>query len=795
MGGRHDVRRDFPPDGSAEAYAGFDGAVGRTMAASESWWPPRPAPPPGAPNLVVILCDDMGFSDPGCFGSEIHTPNLDRLAGEGLRLANFHVTPMCSPSRATLLTGLTSQRAGVGHVCHSDPGFPGYAAQLADDAATLPEVLRDRHGYATLMTGKWHLAKDSDLSEAGPRHSWPLQRGYERYYGILDGFTNLHQPHRLVRDNHTVAVDRYPDGYYFTDDITDQAIAMVRASKAADPDKPFHLYLAHGAGHAPLHAPVELIERYADVYPVGWDEIRQRRHVRAQELGVVPDGVALPPRNSEPGYEAPPWSQLPEAEQALFARYMACYAAMIESVDANLGRLRAALEQLGAWENTLLLFTSDNGASREGGPTGTTSYYTHLGGDTRLERDHARLDLVGGPQTMPHYPQGWAMACNTPYRLYKTTTHAGGRQVPAVLSWPARIRDPGAVRFQYAHLSDVVPTVMEVLDATWPDDRNGRPSSGGASHRLKQPEGASFLPLIDDAAAPSGHTEQLFELQGNRAYYRDGWEIVSLHQPLRSFDDDPWELYDLTTDPTETVDLADEQPGRVAELAEAWEQAAWDGQVYPLDEGSGLKFLIRPDDTGRFAEPVTIPAGTPTLERWRSLQLVLLRSSRIVVSLDHVAGERGTLVAHGDQGGGYAVYVGGPLAADDTHLTAVHNDGHGRVQVLDGGPLPAGTAEVVLDLHAGGGGDWTPTLSVDGRVVAGGADHAWPVLFPMAPFEGISVGRDPRSPVSWRVHEVEVGAFAYTGTLHQVTYEPGEPAPDSPMEMVDQLREIALQYD
>ncbi len=781
------VRRDFPPAGTAEPYAGFQGTVGRTMARSTSWWPPRPTAPPDAPNVVVILCDDMGFSDPGCFGSEISTPNLDRLAAEGLRLANFHVTPMCSPSRATMLTGLTSQLAGVGHVCHSDPGFPGYAAELADDAATLPEVLRDRHGYSTLMAGKWHLAKDSDLADAGPRRSWPLQKGYDRFYGFLDGFTNLHQPHRLVRDNHTVEVDRYPDGYYATDDLTDQAIAMIRSACVADPSRPFHLYLAHGAGHAPLHAPAELVDRYASVYEVGWDEIRRRRHARAQELGVVPEGVALPPRNSEPGYEAPAWDELSDMEREVFARYMAAYAGMIESVDANLGRLRAALEELGQWDNTLLLFTSDNGASKEGGTSGTTSYYTHLGGDVGIERDHARLDLIGGPQCMPHYPQGWAMACNTPYRLYKTTTHAGGRQVPAVVSWPARIEDPGAIRRQYVHLSDVVPTVMDALGAAWPDHRDGLP--------LKQPEGASFLPVLLDADAPSGHTEQLFELAGNRAYYRDGWEIVSLHQPLRNLDEDPWELYDLDADPTETTDLADQHPERVAELAEAWEEAAWAAQVYPVDEGSGLKYLIRPEGTDRFAEPVTIPAGTPTLERWRSLQLVLLRSCRIIVSLEHTRRDRGTLVSHGDQGGGYAIYVGGPLAPSDDHVVAVHNDGHGAVQVLDGGVLPHGAREVVLDLYAGGGGHWTPSLEVDGQVVAGGDDHRWVALFPMAPFEGITVGRDPRSPVSWRVHETEAGAFPYTGTLRHVAYVPGELAPDSPMHFIDQMREIALQYD
>ena len=771
------LRRDFPPAGTAEPYAGFEGAVGQTLAASEPWWPPRPTAPEGAPNILTILLDDVGFSDLGCFGGEIHTPNIDRMAREGLRLANFHVTPMCSPSRATMLTGLQSHAAGVAHVCHSDPGFPGYGMELAPDAATLPEVLRDT-GYQTLMVGKWHLSKDSDLSDAGPRHSWPLSKGFDRFYGILDGFTNFHHPHRLVQDNHTVEVDEYPPGYYFTDDLTDRTIEMLRASKAADPTKPVYLYLAHGAAHAPLHAKAETIERYLDVYRVGWDEIRVQRHRRVQELGVAPQGVRLPPRNSEPGYEAPPWDELPPEHQELYARYMAVYAAMIEHVDESLGRIRAALEQLGEWENTLLLFTSDNGASREGETSGTTAYYTHLGGDVEIERDLARRDLIGGPQVMAHYPQGWAMACNTPFRLYKTTTHAGGRQVPMIVSWPSRITDPGAIRTQYGHLSDVLPTVFDALGIEPPTHRDGRP--------LKVPQGVSLLDVIDDASAPSQHTEQMFELAGNRGYYREGWEIVSLHQPLTPFGDHEWELYDLAADPTETQDLAEQHPERVAELARAWEEAAWENQVYPLDEGSGLKYLQRPDRVEVYRGPVTIPAGTPTLERWRSLQLVIMRSCRVTISLDFRSGDEGVLLSHGDQGGGYLVYV------EDDEVVFVHNDGHGDVRVLRGGRLPQGAGEIVLDLHAPGGNTWTASLEVDGERRA--SEEGFKLLFPMAPFEGIDVGIDRRSPVSWELRQRR-GTFAFDGALRHVHYAPGEPAPDSLMEMGDVLREIALTYD
>ena len=317
-----------------------------------------------------MMCDDLGYADLGCYGSEIPTPNIDRIASEGLRYTDYHSTPMCSPTRAALLTGLEPHRAGVGHVAHSDPGFPGYAMELTPFAPTLPELLRDS-GYQTLMVGKWHLTKDSQVNDAGDRSSWPLQKGFDRYYGFLDAFTNFHHPHRLIEDNHAVAVDRYPDDYFVTDDFTDRAISMVRESKASNPSKPFFLYFAHAAVHAPLQAKAVDIETHAGRYREGWDVIRQRRYERQVELGVVPADVGLAPRNTEPGDEVAAWDDLSVEEQTLFARYMEVYAALVDNIDQNVGRFRAALEELGEWDNTLFIFTSDNGGSREGEERGT----------------------------------------------------------------------------------------------------------------------------------------------------------------------------------------------------------------------------------------------------------------------------------------------------------------------------------------------------------------------------------------------------------------------------------------
>ncbi|MCB9373169.1 MAG: arylsulfatase [Microthrixaceae bacterium] len=763
-------------------YPGFGGTVGRTFSGSEGWWPERAEPPAGAPNIVVMMADDLGFADLGCYGSEIDTPNLDRLAAGGLRYTNFHVAPMCSPTRASLLTGQEHHRAGVGSVAHSDAGFPGYAMELGTNVVTVAELLRD-HGYATLMLGKWHLAKDSDCSAAGPTHSWPCQRGFDRFYGILDAFTNLHQPHRLTQDNQAVEVDQYPDDFYLTDDLTDRAISMVRELKASNPAKPFFCYFAHPAVHAPLHAKPDDVAKYRGRYDAGWDALRQERFDRQVAMGLLPEGTELPPRNTEPDHDVRPWDELSAAEQELFARHMEVYAGMVDNIDQNVGRLLAALDELGELDNTLFVFLSDNGASREGEVTGTTSYYVHLLQGDDVEADRARLDLIGGPRTTPHYPRGWAMASGTPWRLYKINTHAGGHSVPFIVSWPEgrrRGQVGEGVRDQYTHVTDVLPTVAELLGIEVPTERAG--------HAIDPLAGSSFLTTMADADAPSTHREQVFEMNGHRGFYRDGWEAVTLHLPMTPFADGEWELYHVAQDRTELRDLAADEPERLAELVDAWEAAAWENRIYPLDDGTALKYLLRPPRSAVFAEPVTIRPGTPTLERWRSVQLLWFRSVEIAVDLGagYRPGDQGVLVAHGDQGAGYGLHV------LDGRLRFVHNDGRGGMRHLDGGPVPDGTTAVGATLDAVGGNVWTVTLSVGGE--GRGALEGVPMLFGMAPFEGISVGRDPRSPVDWELNR-RFGSFPYTGALASVTYTPGPEAPDAPGTMVEMLREIGRAFE
>jgi arylsulfatase len=496
------------------------------------------------------------------------------------------------------------------------------------------------------------------------------------------------------------------------------------------------------------------------------------------ELGILPPDTVLAPRNTEPGNDVTPWDDLTDTQRRLAARYMEVYAAMVDNIDQNVGRLVAALEAMGELDDTILVFTSDNGASREGEVDGTASYYVHLMAETDLEVDLARIDEMGGPTTTPHYPRGWAMAGNTPFRLYKINAHAGGHQVPFIVHGPVP-GGAGELRRPYQYVTDLLPTLLELCGLEHPAATGTRP--------VRPMHGTSFVPVLADPDHPSTHPEQYTEMIGHRGYRLGGWEAVTLHQPLTPFDDGEWELYDMAADPTQVRDLAGEHPEVLADLVARWEEAAWANQVYPLDEGSQVKYLLRPPTQAAYEEPVTLLPGTPTLERWRSLQLLFLRSCAITIRAVVGPDDEGILVAHGDQGGGYAVWLDG----DGLHVA--HNDGCGTLRTIDA-PRPApGDREVVLRLDAPGGAVWHASLHVDGAEVGAG-EGPWPCLFAMAPFEGIDVGLDRRSPVVWRLYEAH-GPYPYTGRITSVTYAPGDRPHDSPANLVPLLREMGRKFE
>jgi arylsulfatase A-like enzyme len=744
-------------DTDGGAYDGFGGHIGRTYSESGPWWPPRRQPPSDAPNIIVVLLDDLGYSDFGAYGSEIDTPTQDRVAERGLRLTNYHTAAVCSPARAALLTGLNPHRAGFATVASRDIGFPGYAMELAEDVLTLPEILREA-GYATFAVGKWHLVRDGSMHDAAARRSWPIQRGFDRYYGCLEGFTNFFHPNRLMIDNSPLEIDEYPRDYYLTDDLTDRAISMIRSLRAHDARKPFFLYFAHNAMHGPLAAKPADIAKYRGRYDAGWDALRAARFQRQLESGLLPSGTELAPRNFESDLDVPAWSSLAEQDRRLFVRYQEVYAAMVDNVDQNLARLLATLEAFGELDNTILVITSDNGGTAEGGAVGTRSYFSQFQQIVRRNdwpRDVPRdPELIGGPRAAIHYPRGWGMLSNTPFRLYKGNTFAGGVRVPFILSWPAGLGADG-VRHQYQYVTDVCPTLLELAAVDRPDGRNGRPA--------KSIDGGSFVSVLRDAASDSTHFEQYAESGGNRGFYRDGWKLLTRHDAGASYDDREWQLYDVRRDPTEIYNLALELPDKLRELAAAWEAAAWANAVFPLPDVATGQARRRPAEAA-FEQPVRLLLGTPTLERFRSSKLIALRSFDVEIELWHRVGDQGVLVAHGDQGGGYSVYV------EDGRLQLAYNE-YGDLKEADVGVLPPGRHMVHLSARAQSGFRWDLTLSAAGIVAARLEGVA--MLLGLSPFEGIDVGIDRRSPVHWGIYERH-GAFPYSGDLKQVTYIPGE---------------------
>jgi arylsulfatase A-like enzyme len=768
----------IPPD--ARGYENFPGTIGRTARESTRAWPRERRAPEGSPNIVVILLDDLGYSDVGPFGSEIPTPHLNRLAATGLRFTNYHTTPVCSPARAALLTGLNPHRAGFASVANSDPGFPNLRLEIDEDVATLPEILRG-HGYATFAVGKWHLTRDALLHDGAPKSTWPVQRGFDRYYGSMEGLNSYFFPNRLVRDNSPVDPSSLPTDYYLTDDYTGQAVALLKGLRANDSRQPFFLYLAHTAMHGPLGAKREDIERVRGQYDAGWDEIRRIRHARQIELGIIGPDVPLPPRNAEPGFDVPAWDSLARRDRELYARYMEVYAAMVHNVDDSVGRIVETVEELGELHNTIFVFTSDNGGTGEGGPEGTRSYFSRFVHIPDLPKDWEAdvaidPDLIGGPRTMVHYPRGWGMASNTPFRFYKGQTFAGGVRVPFVISWPGGISPSGTngVRHQYQYVTDVLPTLLDLAGLSHPGSRNGLPA--------KSIDGFSFASVLPDPDAPSTHHEQYAEFGGNRGFYRDGWKILTNHEPGTPFDEGEWELYDARTDPNELHNVAAREPALLKEMAKAWETAAWHNTVFPLE--AGFVPGRRPGEA-ELSRPVRILPGTPKLERYRSSRLTSLRAFRVRVELDHGARDQGILIAHGDQGGGYVVYI------EDERLQCAWNE-YGSLREADGGLLVPGSRVVSLEVT------WRPEFHVDVALLVDDVevarlDNLW-MLVGFAPFSGIDVGRGSGGPVHWGLHQRH-GNFPYSGRLHAATWIPGEVADYDPAQVVAAEIETALFYD
>lgn len=753
-------------DRAARGYEGFPGRIGEFASESVPAWPARPTAREGAPNIVVMLIDDLGFSDLGPFGGEIDTPVIDALAQDGWVFTNYRTAPMCSPARAALLTGLNPHRAGFGFVAHIDPGYPGFACELPASAPTLAESLR-AGGYATFMVGKWHLTLESRLHDGADRSSWPLQRGFDRYFGSMDGFTSLHHPHRLLQDNSVVDVPEFPEGFFLTDELTDRAIAMIDELRVNDARKPFFLYYAHTSVHGPIQAKEADIDKYRGRYERGWNILREERFARQRERGIVPEHARLPEDPIADGGAILHWDGLSAEEQALFARHMEVYAAAVDEIDQSVARLLARLEELGERENTIIVIASDNGGTAEGGSTGTRSYFAQFGLHgavpdgwvSDVPRDVAE---IGGPRLYGQYPTGWARVSNTPFRSFKGSTYEGGVHAPLVISWPAGAVSAG-VRDQFVFVSDLAPTLLELAGVARPELWNGA--------EALEVDGSSIIDVLADPAAP-GREQQYFECIGRRAFIGGEWKAVSPVPPTAAEGaaGGSWEFYHLQDDPTETVDLAGLEPGRVRDLAERWRHEAWRNTVFPLGD-DGTLFTVRPGTEASLSLPVRLVPNRPPLERFRSARLTVLRSFEVRADVELGPEAEGVIVAHGDQGGGYLL----ALEGDDLLFSYNAYGVMRRVRVSGPG---AGQHIIVLRVRADVGLKWSFAVDVDGVQRAGIEDL--PMLIGMAPFTGISVGYDYGGPVDWELHE-QHRSFAFRGgRILSLEYRPGERSPEDP---------------
>ncbi|WP_312162614.1 arylsulfatase [Phenylobacterium sp.] len=523
---------------------------------------PRPTSRP--PNIVTIVLDDVGFSDLGCFGAEIRTPNIDRLASRGLRYNRFDTKAVCSTTRAAMFTGRnghTVNMPDVPDLSMAAPAgaFPKTAFHIPQNAQNLAQALKGA-GYANWIVGKWHLIPKQQLGEGTERGDWPLQRGFDYFYGFARGWTDQYRPD-LVENNDYIHPE-LPADYHLSSDLVDRSISLVGEHRRKAPDQPFFLHLGLGVAHAPLQVPARYADAYAGVYDKGWDEIRRARFARMKSLGVIPADTALPPANEGDR----PWAELSKDEKAVFARYMEVYAGFMEHADEQIGRLLGYLEQAGLEENTLVVLFSDNGAASEAGQAGEFDGLYRPNALTPAEQ-RARLAQLGAGETQAAYPRPWAMAGVTPFRRYKLWPYLGGVRTPLIVSWPARIKDGGAVRGQFVDVVDIAPTLLDAAGTRFAEVVGGQAQLPVA--------GRSFGATFTDPKAPPARTTQYFELRGNRAITDGGWRAVAMHRCGSAFEEDRWELYNTDVDYAESVDLAQRHPEVLARLQRLWAQE-WD---------------------------------------------------------------------------------------------------------------------------------------------------------------------------------------------------------------------------
>lgn len=743
---------------AAEGESEFKGKIAERYEDSVEWWPQTvPPAPKGAPNVLIIVLDDVGFAQIGSFGGLSSTPNIDKLAAGGLRFNNFHTAGLCSPSRASLMAGRYPHSIGLGSHALTAMGFPGYNAIVPESAKSVAKILQ-LHGYVNYALGKWDHTPLYEVSQAGPFKRWPSDEGFDHFYGFMAADADQYRT-LMFQDHAPIEPWKGKKDYHNSTDLTDKAIEYITGHVSVAPDRPFMVLFAPGAMHSPHQAPPEYIAKYRGKFDMGWDRAREIILEKQKNLGIVPADTKLTERIAD----IPAWDPLSAGEKKLYARQMEVFAGMLDHVDHEIGRLVATLERVGVLDNTLIIVTSDNGASGEGGLAGTfNETYVINAVQTPFEANMRHFDGWGGPSTYPHYHAGWAMAGNTPFRYFKQAVHRGGIQDPLIIHWPKGIVGRGEVRSQYHHIADIAPTLLDILGLEVPDEIDG----------VKQQtmDGVSMFYAFNDANAPDAKKVQYYEMFGNRAIWSEGWKAVTLHgnrlpwdiNVVLPFDQDRWELYHVAEDFSESNDLAEKYPVKLEELKKLFDEQARKYNVYPLYDdmmqriakqherlfGDRMTFTYYYPGAVRISEKVSPP--------------IKGRSHTITTELNITGGEEGVIVACGGFTGGYTLFVkDGSLYYDYNYLDGVH-------YVLESPPLAEGKNDVKFEFVHKGNFAGTGELFVNGQSV-GKVDmpKTHPATFSLS--ETFDVGRDNGTQVS----TLYTGEFPYTGALDKVVFNLG----------------------
>ena len=748
----------------------FPGVIGRTFDVSKPAWPAPNRARQGAPNVLFIVLDDTGFGQLGCYGSPINTPNLNALAADGLRYSNMHTTALCSPSRSCILTGRNHHSNAMACITEGAEGFPGSNGHIPFENGFLSEILL-QNGYNTYAVGKWHLTPSEANSAAGPFDRWPLGRGFERFYGFLGGDTHQYYP-ELVRDNSQTEPEKSPEeGYHLTPDLVEKAKSMIADAKQVAPDKPFFMYFCTGACHAPHHVPKEWADKYRGKFDDGWDAYRQKVFAKQKELGVIPKNASL----SRHDPDVQDWGKLSADERRLYARMMEVFAGFLEHADHYIGELIAFLKEMGEYENTLIMVISDNGASPEGGPTGSVNegkFFNNVPDD--LKQNLAAIDDLGGPKYFNHYAWGWTHAGNTPFRRWKRETYRGGTSDPFIVCWPKGVKAKGEIRTQFGHAIDMVPTVLDALDIGPPAQIRGVTQSPIQGFSLK----SSF----DDAKAEALHITQYFEMLGHRSLYHDGWRAVCpwpgtsfvesgrqvgdpiTYDKLIELDATGWELYNLNEDCAETNNLADKERNRLIAMIGMWYVEAGKYDVLPIDSRATARMADERPQIGVKRKKYVYYPATQAVPSFAAPWLVNVPHAITVHASVPKGGAEGALISMGGCDGGFVLYV------KDGRLTYGYNYvADQRFKVQADSPVPEGdhvfsfefTPTGKADVAKGKGVPANIKLFVDGKQVGSGD---LPVTIPLSIglAAALCVGADAGSPIMDAEYR---SPFRFTGAV------------------------------